>query len=101
MALVFLYLRSRGLYSEFPLGKSLHFAQFLGSFQGLLVSGQSLPHGSSFLVSKVEGLVLFSLVELSQILLLLLVHHNVHASDGLSCNTELSQLSLEVIQLLG
>ena len=76
-----------------------------------------LADGASLLGSQVQGLVLLALVELPQVLLLLLVHHDVDAGDGLPDHAdlgelgggaagdlghaELGQLSLEVIQLLG
>ena len=76
-----------------------------------------LADGASLLGSQVQGLVFLALVELPQIVLLLLVHHDVNAGDGLTDDAdlgelgggapshlghaELGKLSLEVIKLLG
>ena len=76
-----------------------------------------LADGSGLLGAKVQGFVLLALVELPQVLLLLLVHHDVDAGDGLPDDadlgelgggptghlghSQLGELSLEIIQLLG
>ena len=76
-----------------------------------------LADGASLLGSQVQGLVLLALVELPQVLLLLLVHHDVDAGDRLPDDadlgelggrstghlghSQLGELSLEIIQLLG
>jgi len=111
------YLTKLGFDSKLPLGEGLKSALLLGSLERLLVAGESLPHGPGLLVSQVQGLVLLALVELPQVLLLLLVHHDVDAGDGLPDDADLGELgggssghlghsqlgkfSLEVIQLLG
>ena len=76
-----------------------------------------LTNGASLLGSQIQRLVLLALVELSQVLLLLLVHHGVDPGDTLPDHpdlaqlgrgspghlghSQLSQLSLEITQLLG
>merc|ERR1719481_2111931 len=100
-----------------PLWERPESMKLLGGLQGLLVCGESLANSSGFLGAQVQRLVLLALVEFSQILFLLLVHHNVHAGDGLPdhadlgqlgcrssshlCHAKLSELSLEIIELLG
>ena len=51
-----------------------------------------LADGASLLGSQVQGLVLLALVELPQVLLLLLVHHNVDPGDGLAHDPDLAEL---------
>merc|ERR1719186_1825446 len=88
----------------------------LHGLEGLLMGSQGLADGASLLGAEVLRLVLLSAVELPQVVLLLLVHHDVHAGHGLADYTdlgqlrsgatgdlghsELGQLSLEVIELL-
>merc|ERR1719357_1122386 len=76
-----------------------------------------LADSSGLLWAQVQRLVLLALVEFPQVLLLLLVHHDVHAGDGFSDHTDLGELRgsssshlshselgkfrLEVIELLG
>lgn len=47
---------------------------------------QGLADSAGLLLAQIQGLVLLVLEDLAQILLLLLVHHNVDASDGLADN---------------
>ena len=56
------------------------------------MAGQSLPDGPGLLGPQVEGLVLLVLVQLTQVLLLLLGHHDVDAGDGLADHTDLGKL---------
>jgi len=102
-------------HSKLPLREGPEGMQSLGGLQRLLVGGESLADSPGLLWAEVQGLVLLALVELPQVLLLLLVHHNVDASDGLPDHadlgqlgggssshlgdTELSKLCLEVIEL--
>ena len=51
-----------------------------------------LADGSGLLWAQVEGLVLLALIEFPQVLLLLLVHHYVHAGDGFPDHTDLGKL---------
>ena len=51
-----------------------------------------LANSTSLLWAKVQRLVLLPLVEFPQIFLLLLVHHNVDAGDGLPDHADLGQL---------
>ena len=53
------------------------------------MGGECLPDGTGLLGPQVEGLVLLILVKLPQVLFLLLSHHDVHASNGLTHNTDL------------
>merc|ERR1740137_428787 len=100
-------------HSELPLWERPEGVQSLGGLQRLLVGGESLADSPGLLGAEVDGLVLLALVELPQ--LLLLVHHDVHAGNGLPDHTdfgqfrsgssghlgdtELSKLCLEVIKL--
>ena len=102
--------------SELPLGEGLQSAVLLGRLEAGLVSGQSLADGSGLLGAEVQGDVLLALVKLPQVLLLLLVHHNVDPGDRLSDDSDLgelgggaaghlghpkgAQLGLEVLELL-
>ena len=56
------------------------------------MAGQSFADGAGLLGPEVQGLVLLVLVQLAQVLLLLLVHHNVDAGDGLAHHTDLGEL---------
>merc|ERR1719346_372000 len=103
--------------SELSLWEGSHLVKLLSSLQRLLVRTQSLTNGSSLLGSQIQRLVLLALVELPQVLLLLLVHHGVDPGDALPDHpdlaqlgrgspghlghSQLSQLSLEITQLLG
>merc|ERR1740137_366733 len=89
-------------HSELPLWERPEGVQSLGGLQRLLVGGESLADSPGLLGAKVDGL-------------LLLVHHDVHARNGLPDHTdfgqfrggssghlgdtELSKLCLEVIKL--
>merc|ERR1740137_475236 len=70
-------------HSELPLWERPEGVQSLGGIQRLLVGGEGLADSPGLLGAKVDGLVLLALVELPQVLLLLLVHHDVHAGNGL------------------
>ena len=50
-----------------------------------------LADGAGLLGAKVQRLVLLPLVELPQVLFLLLVHDDVHPSDGLPHNSDLGE----------
>lgn len=56
------------------------------------MGSQGLADGASLLGAEVLRLVLLSAVELPQVVLLLLVHHDVHAGHGLTDHTDLGQL---------
>jgi len=76
-----------------------------------------LADGAGLLGAEVEGLVILARVELPQVVLLLLVHDDVNAGDGLPDDADLgelgggssshlgdaklSELGLEIIELLG
>ena len=66
--------------------------QGLGGLQALLVTSERLADSPGLLGPQVQGLVLLVLVQLPQILLLLLVHHNVDAGDGLTDHADLGEL---------
>jgi len=81
------------------------------------VRRERLAQSPGLLGSQIQRLVLLATVQLPQVLLLLLVHHNVNASNGFADHadlgelgggtardlghTQVSQLLLEVIELLG
>ena len=67
-------------------------AQRLGALQALLVTGERLADGAGLLGPQVERLVLLVLVELAEVLLLLLVHDDVDAGDGLAHHADLGEL---------
>ena len=54
--------------------------------------GERLADSAGLLGPQVQGLVLLVLVQLTEVLLLLLVHHNVDASDGLADHADLGEL---------
>merc|ERR1712241_1534011 len=83
---------SSGLDGKFPLREGPHLSELPGSFEALLVGRQSLAHGTRLLHAKVKGLVLLVPVQLPEVLLLLLVHDDVDAGDGLPHNTNLESL---------
>ena len=72
--------------------ESAQLAEGLGRLEACLVGGQSLADGACLLGPQVERLVLFVLVELSQVLLLLLMHNNVDTGNGLPNHSDLGQL---------
>jgi hypothetical protein len=67
-------------------------SQGLGCLETLLVAGERLANGAGLLGPQVQRLVLLVLVQLAQVLLLLLMHHNVDAGDGLADHTDLGEL---------
>ena len=56
------------------------------------MTSERLTDSPGLLGPQVQGLVLLVLVQLPQILLLLLVHHNVDAGDGLADHADLGEL---------
>lgn len=56
------------------------------------MSSHSLADGPGLLRAQVQGNVLLALIKLPQVLLLLLVHHNVDPGDGFAHNTNLGEL---------
>ena len=73
-------------------GEGTQPAQSLSGLEALLVTGKRLADGAGLLGPQVQRLVLLVLVELAEVLLLLLVHHDVDASDGLAHHADLGQL---------
>lgn len=61
-------------------------ADFLQRLAVGIARRQGLANGTGLLLAQIQRLVLLVLEHLAQILLLLLVHHNVDASDGLAYN---------------
>lgn len=61
-------------------------ADFLEGLAVGIARRQGLAHGACLLLAQIQRLVLLVLEDLAQILLLLLVHHNVDACDGLADN---------------
>lgn len=61
-------------------------ADFLQRLTVGIARRQGLANGTGLLFAQIQRLVLLVLEHLAQIFLLLLVHHNVDASDGLAYN---------------
>jgi hypothetical protein len=73
-------------------GKGAQPPQGLGRLEALLMASERLANSARLLGPQVEGLVLLVLVQLPQVLLLLLVHHNMDAGDGFANHADLGEL---------
>lgn len=74
------------LHGEFALWEDGTLADFLERLAVGIARRQGLANSTGLLFAQIQRLVLLVLEHLAQILLLLLVHHNVDASDGLAYN---------------
>lgn len=83
---------SLGSHSELANGEGAQAPESLGGLESGLVGGQGLADSASLLGPQVKGLVLLALVELPQVLLLLLGHHDVNAGNGLTDHADLGEL---------
>merc|ERR1719384_41274 len=108
---------SLSLDGKLPHGERPESVDLLGCFQSLLMGGEVLADGAGLLGPQIQRLVLLAGVELPQVVLLLLVHHDVNTGVGFPDDpdlgelgggatshlghTELSELGLQVIELLG
>lgn len=67
---------------EFPLWVDRPLSQFLGCLGVGVARRQSLADGAGLLWAQVQRLKALSMVEFAQVLLRLLCHNDVDASDG-------------------
>lgn len=71
----------------FPLGVLGVLADLLQGLARRVLGRQGTADGAGLLGTQVDGLVLLALVQFTQVILHLRVHHDVHTGDGLADDT--------------